>query len=117
MLSQNVNPLELKIAEKLTILNDRAVGVLTRTSNIKKICSEPRNRPSFLSDKQLESAIKTIVRRFPVTEVRGPGMQSVHALKAEIMQGLRGYYYTFQDVLELKVTPKCRHVITYVLQL
>ena len=30
-------------------------------------------------------------------------MQAVHALKAEIMQGLRGYYYTFQDVLELKV--------------
>ncbi|XP_062504745.1 nck-associated protein 1-like [Corticium candelabrum] len=102
MLSQSVNPLEMKVAEKLTILNDRAIGVLTRTSNIKKICSEPRNRPSFLSDKLLEPAIKTIVRRFPVTEVRGPGMQAVHTLKVEIVQGLRGYYYTFQDVLELK---------------
>ena len=37
MLSQSVNPLEMKVAEKLTILNDRAIGVLTRTSNIKKV--------------------------------------------------------------------------------
>ena len=41
MLSQNLNPLELKLAEKLTILNDRAVGVLTRTSNIKKARKSP----------------------------------------------------------------------------
>ncbi|XP_065844432.1 nck-associated protein 1 homolog [Oscarella lobularis] len=102
MLSQNLNPLELKLAEKLTILNDRAVGVLTRTSNIKKICSEPRNRPSFLTDKQLEPAIKAIGRRFPVVETRGPGMPAVQTLRAEIVQGLRGYYYTFQDILEFK---------------
>lgn len=101
-----------KIAEKLTILNDRGIGMLTRLYNIKKVCycvsvigknvwwikwivslrfdgmwlilnflyhcflsmlqqsSDPKSRPSILSDKSLESAMKQIVRRFPHSDTR-----------------------------------------------
>uniref|UniRef100_A0A670HWG2 Nck-associated protein 1 n=1 Tax=Podarcis muralis TaxID=64176 RepID=A0A670HWG2_PODMU len=57
-----------KLAEKLTILNDRGVGMLTRLYNIKKACGDPKAKPSYLIDKNLESAVKFIVRKFPAVE-------------------------------------------------
>uniref|UniRef100_A0A670HVW4 Nck-associated protein 1 n=1 Tax=Podarcis muralis TaxID=64176 RepID=A0A670HVW4_PODMU len=59
-----------KLAEKLTILNDRGVGMLTRLYNIKKACGDPKAKPSYLIDKNLESAVKFIVRKFPAVETR-----------------------------------------------
>lgn len=32
-----INPSQQKLAEKLTILNDRGIGMLTRLYNIKKV--------------------------------------------------------------------------------
>lgn len=99
-----LNPNQQKLAEKLTILNDRGIGMLTRVYNIKKACGDPKSKPSFLSDKTLESAIKHVVRKFPVTETKvttgtlGP----VFNIKAEIMKSLSLYYYTFVDLLDLK---------------
>lgn len=77
-----------KLAEKLTILNDRGIGMLTRIYNIKKVtlmvtifkpfhhlaiiffqsqtCSDPKLKPQFLLDKSMESIIKHAVRKFPV---------------------------------------------------
>ena len=68
-----------KLAEKLTILRDRGVGMLTRIYNIKKglklnyfpavsdrhylACGDTKSKPSFLSDKTLESSIKTSSKR------------------------------------------------------
>ena len=37
MLSHSILSNQQKLAEKLTILNDRGVGMLTRISNIKKV--------------------------------------------------------------------------------
>uniref|UniRef100_A0A667Y6Y8 Nck-associated protein 1 n=1 Tax=Myripristis murdjan TaxID=586833 RepID=A0A667Y6Y8_9TELE len=64
------SPSQQKLAEKLTILNDRGIGMLTRVYNIKKACGDPKAKPSYLVDKNLESAVKFIVRKFPAVETR-----------------------------------------------
>lgn len=33
-------------------------------------CQDPQNRPSFLSEKPLETAIKHLVKKFPVAETK-----------------------------------------------
>ncbi|PAV70382.1 hypothetical protein WR25_06421 [Diploscapter pachys] len=95
---------QLKIAEKLIILNDRAAGMLTRIYNIKKACADPKSKPAFLSDKQMEGAIKHIVRKFPVVDTRSNSstFQYVQSMKQDIIKSLSLYYYTFADLLELK---------------
>lgn len=40
-----IQPSQQKLAEKLTILNDRGIGMLTRVYNIKKVCTQTRNYP------------------------------------------------------------------------
>ena len=54
-----------KLAEKLTLLQHRGLGMLTRIYNIKKACADVKSKPAFLSDKSLESSVKYITRRFP----------------------------------------------------
>ena len=61
---------QLKFAEKLVILNDRALGMLTRIYNMKKACADPKSRPQFLNDKSLDPAIAHIVKRFPVIDIK-----------------------------------------------
>ncbi|CAJ0558036.1 unnamed protein product, partial [Mesorhabditis spiculigera] len=99
-----LDPGQMKIAEKLVILNDRAIGLLTRVYNIKKACAEPKSKPAFLADKSVESALKHIVKKFPVTDARtNPGAYSnVAGLKDQIIASLSHYYYTFADLLEFK---------------
>ncbi|CAJ0942504.1 unnamed protein product, partial [Mesorhabditis belari] len=94
----------LKIAEKLVILNGRAVGLLTRIYNIKKACAEPKSKPTFLGDKTMESAIKHIVKKFPVIDLRSnqSTFSNVANQKEEIVKSLSLYYYTFVDLLEFK---------------
>ncbi|XP_074604970.1 nck associated protein 1 Hem isoform X2 [Brevipalpus obovatus] len=93
-----------KIAEKLTILNDRGIGMLTRLYNIKKQSSDPKSRPSILSDKSLESAMKQIVRRFPHPDTRSNNslIGAVTTSKNDIMKATTHFYYTFVDILEFK---------------
>ncbi|EEC12517.1 membrane-associated protein Hem isoform X3 [Ixodes scapularis] len=93
-----------RIAEKLTILNDRGVGMLTRIYNIKKACGDAKSKPSFLSDKNLESAIKHVVRRFPNIDIRGNSAQlsAVFTIRQDIMKSLSLYYYTFVDLLDFR---------------
>ncbi|KAL6080890.1 hypothetical protein STEG23_018049, partial [Scotinomys teguina] len=64
-----LQPSQQKLAEKLTILNDRGVGMLTRLQH-QKACGDPKAKPSYLIDKNLESAVKFIVRKFPAVETR-----------------------------------------------
>ncbi|KAI1280571.1 Membrane-associated protein Hem [Halotydeus destructor] len=98
-----INPSQQKLAEKLTILSDRGIGMLTRIYNIKKACSDTKSKPSFLSDKTLESAIKNIVRKFPSTDVKANSqLGSVFNIKQDIMKSLSLYYYTFVDLLDYK---------------
>lgn len=94
---------EQKLAEKLTILNNRGLGMLTRIYNIKKACSDPKSRPAFLNDKSIESALKMIVRKFPVMEnSKATIMQPVMQMHVDIVKGLSNYYFTFVDVMIFK---------------
>uniref|UniRef100_A0A672P1W1 Nck-associated protein 1 n=1 Tax=Sinocyclocheilus grahami TaxID=75366 RepID=A0A672P1W1_SINGR len=96
--------LQQKLAEKLTILNDRGIGMLTRIYNIKKACGDPKAKPSYLIDKNLESAVKFIVRKFPAIETRNNNQQlaQLQKEKSEILKNLALYYFTFVDVMEFK---------------
>ena len=50
-MARALNPTQQKLAERLTILNDRGMGMLTRVYNIKKACGDAKSKPAFLSDK------------------------------------------------------------------
>lgn len=93
-----------KFAEKLTILNERGRGVLVRIYNIKKTCSDPKTRPSFLCDKAMEPSIKFINKKFPNLDVRSSTQHlgPVHKDKGDIVRALAPYYYSFVDVLEFR---------------
>uniref|UniRef100_A0A8C0L6F8 NCK associated protein 1 like n=1 Tax=Canis lupus dingo TaxID=286419 RepID=A0A8C0L6F8_CANLU len=73
-----------KLAEKLTILNDRGQGVLIRMYNIKKTCSDPKSKPPFLLEKSMESSLKYINKKFPNIDVRNksssPKILGVHVI-------------------------------------
>ncbi|XP_066114604.1 nck-associated protein 1-like isoform X1 [Saccopteryx bilineata] len=93
-----------KLAEKLTILNDRGQGVLIRMYNIKKTCSDPKSKPPFLLEKSMESSLKYINKKFPNTDVRNSTQHlgPVHREKAEIIRFLINYYQSFVDVMEFR---------------
>ncbi|XP_071438650.1 membrane-associated protein Hem isoform X2 [Hetaerina americana] len=93
-------PSQQKLAEKLSLNNDRGIGMLTRIYNIKKACGDAKSKPGFLSDKNLESSIKYIVRRFPNIDIKG--LQAITNIKNEIIKSLSLYYYTFVDLMEFK---------------
>ncbi|XP_012887885.1 PREDICTED: nck-associated protein 1-like [Dipodomys ordii] len=93
-----------KLAEKLTILNDRGQGVLIRIYNIKKTCSDPKSKPPFLLEKSMESCLKYINKKFPNIDVRNSTQHlgPVHREKAEIIRFLINYYQSFVDVMEFR---------------
>ncbi|CAG9836304.1 unnamed protein product [Diabrotica balteata] len=99
-MSRQMNQNERKLAEKLIILNDRGIGMLTRIYNIKKACGDAKSKPGFLSDKNLESSIKSIVRKFPNIDVKS--LTPIQSLKNDIIKSLSLYYYTFVDLLDFK---------------
>ena len=70
-----------KLCEKLTVLQHRGNGMLTRIYNIKKACSDQKSKPAFLSDKSLEGAVKYIQRRFPNTDTKS--LSSIQPLRNE----------------------------------
>ncbi|CAL8105746.1 unnamed protein product [Orchesella dallaii] len=89
-----------KLAEKLTILNDRGIGLLTRLYNIKKACGDAKSKPGFLSEKSLQSSIKHIVKRFPNIDINQ--VSNAAQFQEEINKALDVHYYTFVDVLDFK---------------
>lgn len=99
-MARSLIPSQQKLAEKLTLINDRGIGMLTRIYNIKKACGDAKSKPAFLSDKTLESSIKYIVRRFPNIDIKG--LQAITQIRTEIIKSLSLYYYTFVDLLDFK---------------
>ncbi|XP_045322787.1 nck-associated protein 1-like [Leopardus geoffroyi] len=93
-----------KLAEKLTILNDRGQGVLIRMYNIKKTCSDPKSKPPFLLEKSMEPSLKYINKKFPNIDVRSSTQHlgPVHREKSEIIRFLINYYQSFVDVMEFR---------------
>ncbi|XP_076471600.1 nck-associated protein 1-like isoform X3 [Babylonia areolata] len=101
-MSRSMMPSQQKLAEKLTILNDRGIGMLTRIYNIKKMLGSPDNKPSFLTDKSLEPATKALLKRFPQYDSKASQLTVVNNMKNEIMKSLSLYYYTFLDIMYFK---------------
>ena len=99
-MARQLNPAQQKISEKLIILNDRGVGILTRIYNIKKACGDAKSKPGFLSDKSLESSIKFIVKKFPKIDTKS--LTAITNIKVEVIKSLSLYYYTFVDLLDFK---------------
>uniref|UniRef100_A0A8C3V2H1 Nck-associated protein 1-like n=1 Tax=Catharus ustulatus TaxID=91951 RepID=A0A8C3V2H1_CATUS len=93
-----------KLAEKLTLLNERGRGVLVRLYHIKKTCSDPRTRPPFLGDKAMEASAKFIQKKFPHLDVRSSTQHlgPVHRDKGDIVRVLSPFYHTFLDLLEFR---------------
>uniref|UniRef100_A0A8C9VZ73 NCK associated protein 1 like n=1 Tax=Scleropages formosus TaxID=113540 RepID=A0A8C9VZ73_SCLFO len=94
-----------KLAEKLTVLNERGRGVLIRMKHIKTVCSDPQLKPSFLTEKAMEPAVKYINKKFPNIDLRGniQNLSGVQKQKSEILVALTSYYYSFIDVMEFRV--------------
>ncbi|XP_033101445.1 nck-associated protein 1-like isoform X1 [Anneissia japonica] len=103
-MSRQMNQSQQKLAEKLTILNDRGIGMLARLYNIKKACQDPKSKPPFLSEKALEACVKKIVNRFPTTDMSNDHGQlnAIDHRKGDIMKVLSIYYLTFRDILDYK---------------
>ncbi|XP_058869353.1 nck-associated protein 1-like [Acipenser ruthenus] len=93
-----------KLAEKLTILNERGRGVLIRINYIKKTCSDPKLRPSCLTEKSMESAVKYINKKFPNIDFRGnnQNLNNIQKEKSEVLNTLTSFYHTFIDVMEFR---------------
>ncbi|XP_057703129.1 nck-associated protein 1-like isoform X2 [Corythoichthys intestinalis] len=93
-----------KLAEKLTILNDRGNGVLIRINYIKKTCADVKLRPPILSNKTMEPAIKYITKKFPNIDFRGTvqSLTSIQRQKSEVMEATTSYYDSFLDVVEFR---------------
>ncbi|KAM4587109.1 nck-associated protein 1-like [Odontesthes bonariensis] len=93
-----------KLAEKLTILNERGNGVLIRMNYIKKLCADPKLRPSFLTNKAMEPAIKYINKKFPNIDFRGniQNLTSIQRQKSEVLAATASYYDSFLDVKDFR---------------
>uniref|UniRef100_A0A8C9ZM88 NCK associated protein 1 like n=1 Tax=Sander lucioperca TaxID=283035 RepID=A0A8C9ZM88_SANLU len=87
-----------KLAEKLTILNERGDGVLIRMNYIKKTCADPKTRLSLLTDKAMEPAIKYINKKFPNIDFRG----NIVCSKYDLLAATTSYYDSFLDVIEFR---------------
>ncbi|KAL0977917.1 hypothetical protein UPYG_G00163190 [Umbra pygmaea] len=93
-----------KLGEKLLILNDRGLGVLLRMNYIKKTCLDPKLRPQCLTDKNMESSVKYINKKFPNIDFRGNSqhLTCVQRQKSEVLLNLSSYYESFIDVMEFR---------------
>ncbi|KAJ8358953.1 hypothetical protein SKAU_G00154780 [Synaphobranchus kaupii] len=93
-----------KLAEKLTILNARGAGVLVRINHIKKVCTDTKLRPHFLTEKAMEPAIKHINKKFPNIDYRGNihHLSAIQKQKSEMLNALTTYYHSFLDVMEFR---------------
>ncbi|VDP10943.1 unnamed protein product [Soboliphyme baturini] len=99
-----LDPSTQKIPEKLIILNDRIAGLTARMYNIKKKYENPKAKPSFLTERNMEVCIKHLTKKFPQFDVRSSGalLNSVNFVKDQILTTLDLDYGTFVDVLELR---------------
>ncbi|CAH8493040.1 unnamed protein product [Heterobilharzia americana] len=95
-----------KLAERLFILNDRQLGVLTRIHYMKQMLTLPEYRPSVLpgGDKTFDSAWKMLLKKFPSIDIKSSqsNMQPFYNHQKEIFAVLSIYYFNFVDVLDVR---------------
>ena len=101
MADKQVNVVTQKIPEKLLILRDRGIGLITRIYNIKKIQADPTLKPEFMSEKHLETPIKLLEKKFPDCK-DAKILTAIRPLKQEISKALSSYYSTLLDVMHFR---------------
>ncbi|XP_055996356.1 nck-associated protein 1-like isoform X6 [Ostrea edulis] len=101
-MSRAMVPSQQKLAEKLTILNDRGRGMLTRIYNIKKMLTNTDSKPAFLSDKNLDSVFKYLHKKFPNIDNHAGALQVINNIKQDVVKSLSLYYFTFVDIMDFK---------------
>nr|XP_011437205.2 nck-associated protein 1 isoform X42 [Crassostrea gigas] len=111
-MSRAMVPSQQKLAEKLTILNDRGRGMLTRIYNIKKMSiyspnkkkmlTKTDSKPAFLSDKSLDSVFKYLHKKFPNIDNHAGALQVINNIKQDVVKSLSLYYFTFVDIMDFK---------------
>ncbi|MGH0180569.1 UNVERIFIED_CONTAM: hypothetical protein FKN15_004574 [Acipenser sinensis] len=67
-------------------------------------CSDPKLRPSCLTEKSMESAVKYINKKFPNIDFRGnnQNLNNIQKEKSEVLKTLTSFYHTFIDVMEFR---------------
>ena len=91
-----------KLAERLIVLNDRCVGILTRLYNIKKSCGNVNSRPKALTEKSFEQAISIIGKKFPINDLKKHSV--INTLLLTKLQMTHSFYRVpFQMLMKLKV--------------
>jgi len=91
-----------KIAERLTILNERAPGMMTRLYNLKTQLNDPKSKPPFMVKREFQQALVTINKKFPQVDAKNLQLPVVKENHQEILKTLEPYYLTFIDVLQFK---------------
>ncbi|VDD83818.1 unnamed protein product [Mesocestoides corti] len=94
-----------KIAERLSILNRRQLGVLSRLHFMKTILADSETRYPFLpgGDKAFDNAWKVLLKKFPNLDSRSNSSTlSIFCNQKEIFKQASLLYYNFVDVLEVK---------------
>nr|CAH8838429.1 unnamed protein product [Trichobilharzia regenti] len=95
-----------KLAERLFILNDRQLGVLTRIHHMKQMLTSPEYRPTVLpgGDKTFDSAWKVLLKKFPSIDIKSgqSSLQPFCSRQKEIFATLSIYYFNFVDVLDVR---------------
>ncbi|VDN96393.1 unnamed protein product [Rodentolepis nana] len=93
-----------KIAERLSILNRRQLGVLSRLHFMKTTLADPETRHPFLpgGDKAFDNAWKILLKKFPNVETRSNSTLNVFCNQKEFYKQTSLLYYNFVDVLEVK---------------
>ncbi|KAH8859240.1 Nck-associated protein 1 [Schistosoma japonicum] len=95
-----------KLAERLFILNDRQLGVLTRIHYMKQMLNIPEYRPAVLpgGDKTFDAAWKVLLKKFPSIDIKSSqsNMQPFYNHQKELFAMLSTYYFNFVDVLDVK---------------
>ncbi|OQV13186.1 Membrane-associated protein Hem [Hypsibius exemplaris] len=103
-MARSLMPGHQKLAEKLTVLNDRGQGMLTRLYNIRKACLDVESKPKFLYDPKLEPAVKHVEKKFPAINAKSSGnvFGYLSQIRSDVQKNLSIYYETFVDILDFK---------------
>ena len=100
-MATTVNVITQKVPEKLFILRDRGIGLITRIYTIKKIQADATLKPKFMSEKHLETPIKLLEKKFP--DCKDPKiLTAIRPLKQDISKALSSYYSTLLDVMHYR---------------
>ncbi|KAM7541124.1 hypothetical protein Aperf_G00000035243 [Anoplocephala perfoliata] len=93
-----------KVAERLSILNRRQLGVLSRLHFMKTTLADADTRHPFLpgGDKAFDNAWKVLLKKFPTVDTRSISTLNIFCNQKEIYKQASLLYYNFVDVLEVK---------------